>query len=217
MRIDHVVLAVWDLAGSAARLRAETGLASIPGGHHPGWGTANRIVPLGGDYVELLSVVDPALGAGSRLGRTLEELTRDGRDRWFSVCVATADIDATAARLGMAVEAGSRMRPDGTEVRWRGAGIEDPSRPNWLPFFIDWQMPQDQHPGRATATHRAHPRGIASVEIGGDPTAMRAWLGEGASEVPLRVADDGRAYGVRSVTVGVEGGEAIVIEGAPSL
>jgi len=217
VRIDHVVLAVGDLDAAAARLRAETGLASVPGGFHPGWGTANRIVPLGADYVELLSVVDPTVGAGSRLGRTLAALTEDGRDRWFSACLATSDIDATAARLGLTVEAGSRTRPDGTEVRWRGAGIEDPSRPNWLPFFIDWQMSPDQHPGRSSAGHLVSPEGISSVGIGGDAAAMRAWLGQAAPEIPLAVRDDGLPYGVRTVTVSVDGADDIVIEGAPSL
>ena len=40
MRLDHLVIAVSDLA-------APTGYESIEGGRHPGWGTANRIVPLG--------------------------------------------------------------------------------------------------------------------------------------------------------------------------
>ena len=47
MKIDHAVLAVADLNDAAQRLRARTGLASIPGGRHPAWGTENRIVPLG--------------------------------------------------------------------------------------------------------------------------------------------------------------------------
>jgi hypothetical protein len=34
------------------------GLASIEGGRHPGWGTANRIIPLGDAYIELVTVVD---------------------------------------------------------------------------------------------------------------------------------------------------------------
>ena len=213
MRIDHVVLAVRDLDGSAARLAAETGLAAIPGGRHPGWGTANRIMPLGADYVELLSVVDAGVGVGTRLGRTLMALTQDGRDRWFSVCLADGDIDHTAARLGLAVEAGSRTRPDGVEVRWRGAGIEDPSRPNWLPFFIDWATPPGEHPGRSRAEHAGRPTGIASVAIDGAPAVMRDWLG--GADIPLEVTDHGEPYGVRSVTVAVDGGDAIVIEGAP--
>jgi hypothetical protein len=57
--VDHIVYAVDDLEAAAERLRREFGFASVVGGRHPGWGTANRIVPLGREYVELVAVVDP--------------------------------------------------------------------------------------------------------------------------------------------------------------
>ena len=95
LRIDHVVLAVRDLDASAERLWAEHGLRFVAGGRHPRWGTANMIAPLGSDYVELLSVVDGDVASNTALGRTLMELSADG-DRWFSVCLADDDIDATA-------------------------------------------------------------------------------------------------------------------------
>jgi len=120
-RIDHVVLAVRDLERSAQRLWDEHGLRFVPGGRHPQWGTANMIAPLGSSYLELLGVVDPEVGARAMLGRTLTALSADG-DRWFSVCLADDRLEETAARLGLTIEPGSRMRPDGTEVRWRGAG-----------------------------------------------------------------------------------------------
>jgi hypothetical protein len=212
VRIDHVVLAVRDLDEAADRLLAATGLDAVEGGRHPGWGTANRIVPLGDDYVELLCVVDPEVGARTTLGRALLDLTQDGRDRWFSVCMADPAIDATAARLGLTVEPGARTRPDGTQVRWRGAGIEDPARPAWLPFFIAWDIPPQEHPGRMPAAHRVAPMGIGGVEMAGDATLLQGWLG--GAEVPITcVADDG-PHGVRSVEVGLADGGEIVLEGA---
>src|SRR5581483_1601628 len=45
--LDHVLVAVVDLAKAARELEARYGLSSIEGGRHAGWGTANRIVPLG--------------------------------------------------------------------------------------------------------------------------------------------------------------------------
>ena len=59
LSIDHAVLAVADLDGAGERIFREHGLASVPGGVHPAWGTANRIIPMGADYLELISVVDP--------------------------------------------------------------------------------------------------------------------------------------------------------------
>jgi len=47
LQIDHVVYAVGDLDAAATRVREEFGLASVPGGVHPQWGTGNRIIPLG--------------------------------------------------------------------------------------------------------------------------------------------------------------------------
>ena len=211
MRIDHVVLAVRDLDDAADRLFASTGLDAVAGGRHPGWGTANRIVPLGDDYLELLCVVDREVGAGTTLGRALLDLTRDGHDRWFSVCVADPAIEATAARLGLTVEPGARTRPDGTQIRWRGAGIEDPARPAWLPFFIAWDVASQEHPGRMPATHRVDPTGIGGVEVAGDTALLRDWLG--GADVPIAcVVDDGPA-GVRSVTVGLADGGRLALDG----
>lgn len=210
MKIDHAVLAVADLNDAAQRLRARTGLASIPGGRHPAWGTENRIVPLGDDYVELLAVVDRSVGEATPLGRALLGLTWDGEDRWFSLCVRDTRIDATAARLGLTVEAGARTRPDGVTVRWRGAGIEDARRPFWLPFFIEWDVPPAQHPGRAGAEHRVDPTGIIGAEVAGAAVAWDAWL-DGA-DLPVSVVEaDEDARGVRSVTVGLADGGAVVV------
>ena len=132
-----MVYAVRDLDRASVHLEREHGLTTIPGGRHPGWGTANRIAPLGHDYVELLAVSDPGTAEPSMLGRRLLELTAEG-DRWFSVCLADERIDETAVRLGLQVQRGSRARPDGTVVGWRHAGIDDPKRTLDLPFFIAW-------------------------------------------------------------------------------
>jgi hypothetical protein len=72
VELDHVLVAVSDLAESARELEVRYGLASIEGGCHPGWGTANRIVPLGDAYLELVTVVDEEEALASvlrRLGR----------------------------------------------------------------------------------------------------------------------------------------------------
>ena len=207
LSIDHVVLAVGDLDDAGERLRAEHGLSSVPGGLHPGWGTGNRIVPLGDDYVELISVVDPDVGRATPLGRALLELTDDGDDRWFAVCLADTDLEATAARLGLRVEPGSRTRPDGTEIFWRGAGVDDDLRAGWLPFFIAWDSPPELHPGRGAASHDAGVTGIAGIDLAGDPTSLREWLGPHGDGLPLRVVDGDR--GVRTVELATDRGETI--------
>lgn len=208
VRIDHVVLGSLDLDATSERFLDEHGLASVPGGLHAAWGTANRIVPLGDDYVEFLAVVDPAVAEASRFGRFLSQLTAEG-DRWFTVCMADDDIESTAARLGLEVVPGARVRPDGTEVRWRGAGLEDPKRDPWLPFFIEWHVAPDAYPGRMRAEHRTPATGISWVEIAGDAGRLSGWLG--AAIPSLRVADVGdRDPGVRRVCLSTTGGEIVL-------
>jgi catechol 2,3-dioxygenase-like lactoylglutathione lyase family enzyme len=207
MRIDHVVLSVADLDRAAERLAA-VGLVSVQGGIHPSWGTANRIVPLGTDYLELLAVVDEAAGERTTLGSQLLRLTADGADRWFAVCLADDDIAATAARLGLEVTPGSRVRPDGVRVAWRGAGIEAPSRPFGFPFFIDWELEPGDHPGAAGVQQPSGARGIAWVEIGADPVAFDDWTGDAG--VPVRLVEG--EPGVRRVALATPGGE-LILEG----
>jgi Glyoxalase-like domain len=57
MVIDHVLMAVVDLNAAGERFEVMYGLVSVEGGRHPGWGTANRVVPLGENYLELVAVV----------------------------------------------------------------------------------------------------------------------------------------------------------------
>lgn len=102
MRIDHLVVAVRDLDEAARRYREELGLDSAPGGRHPGWGTGNRIVPLGDDYVELIALIDADEAAGHPSGRAVLAAA-EGGDRLFATCVATDDIEGVASRLGLEV------------------------------------------------------------------------------------------------------------------
>jgi hypothetical protein len=206
LRIDHVVMAVSDLDGAAARLLGQ-GIASLPGGVHPRWGTANRIAPLGETYVELLGVVVPDVALETTLGRAIRDRAQGG-DRWFALCLADDDVDATATRLGLDVEAGSRTRPDGTELRWRSAGIEDPRRTPELPFFITWEA-QEHHPGRTPVTHPGRPERVVAIEVAGDEAAFTAWTA--GAELPVDFVDGNR--GVRAVVLDGPRGP-VRIEGA---
>lgn len=187
--IDHAVLAVSDLDRAGERLHRDLGLASIPGGVHPRWGTGNRIVPLGDSYIELIAVVDHDVGSSTSLGRALLASSDGGRDRWFAICLSDTELEVTARRLGLQVEAGARRRPDGVELRWRGAGIDDGARDSWLPFFIAWDVPAELHPGRTTIRHEVDVTGIASVEIAGDHVRLREWLGPEGDGLPFDVSD----------------------------
>jgi hypothetical protein len=204
LRIDHVVFAVPDLDAAADRFRRDHGLDSARGGRHAGWGTANRIVPLGHEYIELIAVEDEAVAAGTRFGRAVLERAQGGGG-WLAICVSTDDLDAVAGRLGLDVTAGSRERPDGTEVRWRSAGLEDPRREPFLPFFISWEA-AGSHPGRLRAGHGVQAKGIARIDVQGDDRSLRSWLG--GDDLPIRVMDAGAR--VVSVALATHAGQLVI-------
>jgi hypothetical protein len=204
MRIDHVVRGVPDLDSAGRWLEEEFGLASVVGGKHDGWGTGNRIVPLGGGYVELIGVVDDDAAAASPIGRVVAERVEEG-DRWLCWCVATDDVEGTASRLGLEVDRGSRVRPDGTVLGWRSAGFPFALSNPTLPFFIAWEVPPNLHPGSGPAGHRIAPTGIAWIEVGDDPR-LAEWLrGE---DLPVRTVAGPR--GVLAVGISTTNGEVVL-------
>jgi hypothetical protein len=205
LRLDHVVYAVPDLDEAAVRFRKEFGLDSTEGGRHERWGTANRIVPLGDQYLELVAAVDEPMAAETAFGRgVLERAARGGG--WFTIAAVADDLDAVAARLRLEVGSGSRTRPDGQTVRWQMAGLDDPRREPWMPFFLTWDVPDELHPGRARAGHGVRATGLEWVEVGGDAERLRTWLG--GDEPPIRVTDD--EPGIHRVAVSTRDGELVI-------
>jgi hypothetical protein len=216
LALDHVLVAVADLETGARRFEREYGLQALPGGRHPGAGTANMIVPLGSAYLELIAIVDPgeaAQAAGSRrVGRALAE------GRTFAAwAVRTPDLDAVRARLRPDHPAlpdpvpGARRRPDGVLLRWRTQFLAPPGDPSVLPFLIEWSVPPGMHPSEAPAMHRSGASGIDLVRLGDpDPEGagerLRRLLGGG---VPFAV-DRAAAAGVVAVEVRTPGGPLII-------
>jgi hypothetical protein len=205
LRLDHVVYAVPDLDEAAVRFRGEFGLDSTEGGRHERWGTANRIVPLGDQYLELVAAVDEPMAAETAFGRGVLERAARGRG-WFTIAAVADDLDAIASRLGIEVGSGSRTRPDGQTVRWRMAGLDDPRREAWMPFFLTWDVPDELQPGLARAGHGVRATGLAWVEVGGDAERLRTWLG--GDELPIRVTDE--EPGIHRVAISTPDGELVI-------
>jgi hypothetical protein len=187
VRIDHVIYATADLDAAAARVEEALGVAAVPGGRHEGLGTHNRIVPLGGGYLELLAVADRAEAERSALGAAvLERITTTG-DGLMSWAVAVDAVEPVAARLGVAV---STIARQGLTARL--AGVAEAMREPSLPFFIA------RDAGVADPAGPVGGRGIAWLEVGGDAERLRMWL-DGAP-LPVRVVDG--PPGVRAMGVG---------------
>lgn len=204
--IDHVLLAVPDLDGAAAMFLDEHGLASMDGGRHRGWGTANRIVPLGGrQYVELIGVVDETQAEANPFGSTIRSAVEQGGGL-VGWCVAVQDAEVAADRLGLAVADGSRTRPDGVTLSWRTAGLEAALAEPWRPFFLEWRIPEDAHPGAVKVPHRIEPSGIAWIQVACDLQALREWVGD----VDLDVRLGEGPPGLLSVGITTDGGEVVL-------
>jgi hypothetical protein len=141
--VDHLLLGVADLDKGIDWVEKRTGVRAAIGGSHPGVGTRNALLSLGGRrYLEIVAP-DPAQAAyNARTDvRTLVE------PRLIGWAAATSDIEGLAktARDGgqqvFGPRDGARARPDGTMIRWKTLGIvtdlmQDAVDP--IPFFIEW-------------------------------------------------------------------------------
>jgi hypothetical protein len=188
VRVDHVILAAADLDRAAERIEAEHGLRAVGGGRHEGLGTHNRIVPLGGGYLEILAVADAEEAADSPLGRAVSERIGSG-DGLMGWAVAVDDVTPVAERLGTEVSTITRQGLSASLT-----GVTEAMAEPFLPFFIsrDHGIPD---PG-AGAEHG----GIEWIEVSGDAARLADWLG--GAELPVRVVDG--PPGVRAVGIGGE-------------
>ncbi|MEV7417369.1 VOC family protein [Streptomyces sp. NPDC089919] len=137
--LDHIVYATPSLEDTVAEFARRTGVHPAPGGSHPGLGTRNHVVGLGGSaYLEII---------GPDRGQPAPDHPRPfGIDGLREPVVATwvlrpPDLDEAAARLRALghdpgpVRTMSRTAPDGTTLSWR---LTDPAAAGLLPFLIDW-------------------------------------------------------------------------------
>jgi len=180
LKIDHVIICVPDLDRAADSFSKRYGLESVAGGRHGGLGTANRIIPLGGNYLELLTVVDRRAARTKPFGIWATVMIEENSMRPAGLCLRTEDIRAVASRLGLKPVPMSRTTADGVELRWHSVGMEQ-TLTRGHPFFIQWDIDMADHPGRLLAGQGP----IQQVALSGRSDELRSWLGtdEGLSIV----------------------------------
>ena len=174
MRIDHAIWATQDRDAAAEHFERVHGLTAAGGGRHDGIGTHNRIVPLGGGYLELLAVADAEEAASSPLGRTVVETLASVGEGWMGWAVTVTNAEDVASRLGTELTDISR---DGFSARLTGVAeaLAEPT----LPFFVE------RGPGTPDPGEGGDAGGLAWVEVAGDAGRVREWLG--GVELPVRV------------------------------
>jgi hypothetical protein len=200
--LSQIIFGVGDLDAATDRFRG-LGFDVLEGGVHPGVGTANRVIPLGDQYIELLGVVALEEARASEYGVSLLRAIADG-DRLVRWSLRTDTIDDVAARLGIGVEARRRMRPDGELLTWRAAGLDLALADATLPFFMQWDR-ADQYPGLMAAAHPNGARRVTALTVAPrDAERFEKWTA--GADAPLRFPADA-APGLWSVTVETAGGD----------
>ena len=142
MPLDHLAWAAPDLESGTAMFQQLTGVSAVTGGNHPGNGTWNRLVGLGGGtYLEILSV-DPRQGPKTKQAEMVAALPHPAL---VAFAVQISDIDAACAAAeaaGVTVAERrpmSRTRPDGIKLEWTLVHLSHPDYGIAIPPAIDWQ------------------------------------------------------------------------------
>ncbi|MBV9281332.1 MAG: VOC family protein [Chloroflexi bacterium] len=186
--MDHLVYGVPDLRAAVELLAGRLGSTPSPGGRHPGRGTRNYLVGLGGDaYLEIIGRDPDGPPTSSRLPFGLERLGEAGLLAWAA---RTADLDASVAAARERgydpgpIHSMSREQPGGEMLRWRltlpGGPFPDP-----IPFLIDWG--RSPHPSSALS-HEV--RLIDFQAETPDPARIEDALSALGIALPIRRADE---------------------------
>lgn len=161
-QIDHLVVLVEDLE-AAIQAYHEAGFTVVRGGEHP-TGTHNALIGFAdGSYLELIAFREP-----------------NPEHRWYrylelgggivDLCLLSDDLASDVEQLGargvtLRISEGSRRRPDGVTIAWKGATPAD-ELTGLVPFLIEDVTPRSERvPHGQQAEHANGTRGLAEVLI----------------------------------------------------
>jgi len=149
LELDHLLYATPDVDATVAELQSRFGVPFRGGGRHPGWGTRNRILPLGDrTYLEVIGPDEAQAGTGTPPILGVDRLV-EPRLAWWAVrpflMPLTCGEFETVGFVPGEVVTGRRVRDDGSELSWQ---VTDPRvrlLDGILPLVIDWEG--EAHPG----------------------------------------------------------------------
>jgi hypothetical protein len=150
IHIDHVMLGASNLERALSDFEKAAGVHPILGGTHPS-GTQNALVSLGrSTYLERI-----APGPDAKPSHFISDLTKLDKLTPIGWAVSGPDAQVIQERLSKngffltGPEAGSRLTPSGTTLRWETFQLND-EFPG-APFFINWAA-QSPHPSSTSPT-----------------------------------------------------------------
>jgi len=146
--LDHILLGSNDLQRGIDFVADHTGVRAVFGGVHPGRGTQNALLSLGGRrYLEIIAP-DPAQpDVKNPVAPELRNLQEPRLVGWAAHPGSLAAYAEKLRAAGIVFEGptpGSRKRPDGHLLKWQTLALADDAS-GLLPFFIEW-APDSVHP-----------------------------------------------------------------------
>jgi len=152
-KLDHIMLGAADLDRAIAEFKAATGVTPVKGGRHPGRGTQNALVSLGGSaYLEIITPTRET--SGDDLVSDLQKLDRLTPVGWALRVSDAASARDALAKAGLTVtplQPGGRITPAGEKLAWTTFDVEGFEA---APFFIQWDRatrhPSTTSPGGCT-------------------------------------------------------------------
>jgi len=186
--IDHLVYAVPDLAPAVETLAGQLGIEQSPGGPHPGAGSRNYLLDLGGgSYLEIIGPdpEQPTPSGPRPFG--IDDLQGPRLAGWAMKAPNIEELVARAKAAGYdpgPVVDMDRIRPDGVRLAWRLTRRIQAGEGGILPFLIDWG--DTPHPATTSA------RGCTLVSFSGqhpEPARVLPVLQALGEDLPLAKAD----------------------------
>ncbi|SDD06854.1 VOC family protein [Auraticoccus monumenti] len=176
MHVDHLSYACGPegLTACADRLASQLGVEALDGGFHPRFGTRNRIIPLQGPrYLEVVEVLDHPASDKAPFGQAVRARSAQGGG-WLGWVIALDGerMSAFEERLGRPAVDGHRVQPDGTVLQWRQLGVKGLQSDPQLPFFVEWQSPEEVRPSALDSSVE-----LVGLELAGNPDRVEDWLG----------------------------------------
>lgn len=187
MRLDHVsyACASSEIADVVQRIGSDLGVTFVDGGRHPSFGTRNFTGALAnGSYIEVVSALDHPAALKAPFGQAVHRRAEAGGG-WLSWVVAVDDITTIEDHLGRNAASGQRIRPDGTVLRWRQIGVLDTMNDPVVPFFVEWESPESDHPSA-----RGGRVAIERFEMSGDSDVLGSLTPSVTSLLTVEWVDD---------------------------
>ncbi len=132
----------------------QKGIHAVNGGRHESWGTYNSLAYFGLSYIEFLGIENFPIAEKHEENKLVTQIatqlpTENGEGP-ARIAVRTNQIGELAKRLkkaGLAVYGpipGERVRADGQTIRWSLLFPENAADELSLPFFIQWEKPDEE-------------------------------------------------------------------------